>query len=549
MTKDTRTMVGRTRALTNLGLCMALACSPVRGQERAVRVMPSVGVQDHGIFPDLDGRVRIALPTQLEPARVSFVVDRARNQIVLYSDSWPVKVYPLAGETTLEAAGQRLALRAQDRDELAPLLAASPIYTFETRVELPPGDADDDGIPDALDVQIGAEKAALNADHYDGRYQRIDYPDGDVPRAIGVCSDVVIRALRNAGYDLQREVHEDIVRAPSAYPWLQKPDPNIDHRRVKVLLRYCERHLDARSTQLQDARDPLRPGDIVFMDTFPDRPGAEHVGIVSSVRAANGWPLVINNWTDGTVTKPMELLSWVPVTQRFRLKERLPDRGPIAARRTQLLTVVSSGWADSRGRLRRYEREPGRAWREVGAALPVTLGYAGYAWGAGLHGRGAPSGRTGRLKQEGDGCSPAGAFELGTAHGYASAASEALKIPYAMTSAADRCIDDPASQHYNRIVSTSQLAADWQSAERMRREDDLYELAIEIAHNRSPRQAGGGSCIFLHVWAGPDAAVTGCTALDKTQLRTVARWLEPNALLVALPRGEYAALQRAWGLP
>jgi hypothetical protein len=51
------------------------------------------------------------------------------------------------------------------------------------------------------------------------------------------------------------------------------------------------------------------------------------------------------------------------------------------------------------------------------------------------------------------------------------------------------------------------------------------------------------------VWGGPDAQVTGCTALDKTQLRSVARWLRPNALLVALPRDEYTALQRAWGLP
>jgi uncharacterized protein YijF (DUF1287 family)/L,D-peptidoglycan transpeptidase YkuD (ErfK/YbiS/YcfS/YnhG family) len=546
MNKDTRALARRTRVMVNLGLCMALACSAARGQERAI---PNLGVQDHGIFPDLDGCVRIALPAQLERARLSFVVDRARGQLVLYSDSWPLKVYPLAGETMLEAAGQRLALRSADRDELAPLLATAPIYTFANRVELPPGDADDDGIPDPLDVQIGAEKAALNADHYDGRYERIAYPGGDVPRAIGVCSDVVIRALRNAGYDLQREVHEDIVRAPSAYAWLQKPDPNIDQRRVRVLLRYCERHLDARSPQLQDPRDPLRPGDIVFMDTFPDRPGAEHVGIVSSERSPSGWPLVINNWTDGSVTKPMELLSWVPVTQRFRLRERLPDRGPIAARRTQLLTVVSAGWADPHARLRRYEREPGRTWREVGTALPVTLGYAGYAWGAGLHGRGAPSGRGGPLKREGDGRSPAGVFELGTAHGYAPAASEALKIPYSMSSAAERCIDDPASQHYNRIVSSALVPNDWRSAERMRRDDDLYELAIEIAHNRAPTQAGDGSCIFLHAWAGPDAAVTGCTALDKTQLRTVARWLEPNALLVALPRSEYTALQSTWGLP
>ncbi|HEY2732461.1 MAG TPA: hypothetical protein VGI70_00675, partial [Polyangiales bacterium] len=117
-------------------------------------------------------------------------------------------------------------------------------------------------------------------------------------------------------------------------------------------------------------------------------------------------------------------------------------------------------------------------------------------------------------------------------------------------SAADRCIDDPASTHYNQIVSSEHVTVDWRSAERMRRDDDLYELAIEIAHNREPTAADGGSCIFLHVWSGPDSRVTGCTALDKAQLRAIARWLEPNAaLLVALPRAEYIALQRAWGLP
>jgi D-alanyl-D-alanine dipeptidase len=525
--------------------CVTLACSHARSDDAA----PGLGVRDHGIFSDLDAQVRIALPAAFERARASFVIDRARRQLLLYSDSWPVKVYPLAGDVTLEAAGQRIQLRAPDAAELAPLLADRPIYTFEARVELPPGDADDDGIPDALDVQIGSLKAALNADRYDGRYERIAYPNGDVPRSIGVCTDVVIRSLRNAGYDLQRDVHEDIVNAPSAYPAVRQPDPNIDQRRVKTLLRYCERHLEAHGTQPHDAHDPFMPGDIVFMDTFLDRPGAEHVGIVSSVRAANGFPLVINNWTDGTVTKALELLSWVPVTQRFRLKQRLPNRGPIDARRTQLLAVVSDAWADSHASLRRYERQPGRAWREVSGAVPVTLGYNGYAWGAGLHGSGAPQGRAGPIKREGDGRSPAGAFELGIAHGYAPAASEALKIPYATTTAADRCIDDPASPHYNRVVSSAQLATDWNSAERMQRDDDLYELAIEIAHNRSPTQAGAGSCIFLHVWGGPNAQVTGCTALDKAQLRSVARWLRPNALLVALPRDEYAALQRAWGLP
>jgi L,D-peptidoglycan transpeptidase YkuD (ErfK/YbiS/YcfS/YnhG family) len=240
----------------------------------------------------------------------------------------------------------------------------------------------------------------------------------------------------------------------------------------------------------------------------------------------------------------------MPATPALLTKARLPERGPIAAGKTQLLTVISDTWTDPRGTLQRYERASGQPWRVLGSPQAVTLGYAGYGWGAGLHGRGAPTGRGGPLKHEGDGRSPAGVFELGVAHGYAAASVEALSIPYRMTSAADRCIDDPASHHYNQVVSTTQIESDWQSSERMQRDDDRYELAIEIEHNRSPTAAGGGSCIFLHVWGGPNVPVTGCTALDKTQLRVIARWLKPNAVaLVALPRAEYAALQSRWGLP
>ena len=79
---------------------------------------------------------------------------------------------------------------------------------------------------------------------YDGAYRRIAYPMGDVPADIGVCSDVVIRAYRAAGIDLQQRVHEDMRAAFSAYPraWgLARPDPNIDHRRVPNLQTFFRR--------------------------------------------------------------------------------------------------------------------------------------------------------------------------------------------------------------------------------------------------------------------------------------------------------------------
>jgi D-alanyl-D-alanine dipeptidase len=399
-------------------------------------------------------------------------------------------------------------------------------------------------------VRIGAIKTALNADRYDGRYVQIAYPGGDVPREIGVCTDVIIRALRNAGRDLQRELQDDLRSAPRAYPMIRKPNPAIDHRRVKSLLPLFQRSYEPHSIGLDDPADPLRPGDVIFMDTFPDRPGSEHVGIIADGIGRDGHPLVINNWTDGTVTKPMDLLAQVPITQRFRLRPRLPDHGPIAALKTQLLTVVSPEWSSTRAELRRYARAPGGVWRSQGAAIPVVLGHAGYGWGDGLHGQGAATGRSGPTKREGDGRSPAGAFELASAYGYAAPGVRPLQIPYRQVAAAERCVDDPRSKFYNQIRSTRDTSVDWNSSEAMHRDDDLYELAIQIAHNTRPVRPSHGSCIFLHVWESADRPVTGCTALDKRALFELAQWLQPNAaLLISLPRADYAALRTAWGLP
>jgi D-alanyl-D-alanine dipeptidase len=526
---------------------LAAASAQLPARSDAVREQ-NLGVRDTGIFSDLDARVQLALPPDLDVRRVRAALDRARAQLVLYDADQPIKVYPLSGSTRLQVGSVALDLRPGDAAELRAVLRPEQLYVFETAVELPPGDADGDGLPDPLDVLIGARKAVLNADRYDGRYERIVYPGGDVPRTIGVCTDVIIRSLRNAGYDLQRLVHEDILRSPRAYPMVRRPNTDIDHRRVKSLLPYFERTTEVHTAALADPRDPLRPGDVVFMDTFGDRPGSEHVGVIADTRSSQGQPLVINNWTDGTVTKPMDLLSFVPVTKRYRLPARLPDRGPISALRTQLVRVTSDSWQSMRGTLRRYERQPGRAWKPVGDPMRVVLGHAGYGWGDGLHGSGAPDGRSGPIKREGDGRSPAGVFALGTVYGYEEN-PRGLTLPYAPAGAALRCVDDPSSPQYNEILPEPARPS-WRSAERMRRDDDLYEFALVVRHNTDPVVPGHGSCIFVHVWQSADTPVTGCTALDKANLRALLSWLRPNAaVLVALPQSEWTAQQRNWGLP
>jgi D-alanyl-D-alanine dipeptidase len=224
-------------------------------------------------------------------------------------------------------------------------------------------------------------------------------------------------------------------------------------------------------------------------------------------------------------------------------------KSPIPPAKTQLVTVVSDGWNSFRAELRRYERSPGEAWKAVGRPIDVVLGREGYGWGRGLHGGGAPARRPGPTKREGDGRSPAGVFDIGTAYGY-EAAREDVSLPYVQATPEVRCVDDPKSRHYNRIVSTANTAIDWQSAEYMRRQDELYAIAIVVEHNTKQTEPGAGSCIFIHVWRGPGSGMTGCTAMPMETLETLASWLRPNAAaLVALPRSEYGALERRWALP
>jgi uncharacterized protein YijF (DUF1287 family) len=295
-----------------------------------------LGVADRGIWPDLDAQVQLELP-QVEAKRVAGRVDRDHGVLVVSIDGFPRKVYPLTGSGMLDIGDRKpdgrrarstpggsaehdraLALRPGDREELRTVLAP------ERVTEGPSAhDRDGDGIPDALDVFVGAKKELLNHEAYTQGaldYIGMRYPMGDVPRDIGVCTDVVIRAVRNAGHDLQQQLHDDIRRARSAYPMVKGTgDTSIDQRRVGTLLPYFKRHWETHSVKLGDPDDPWLPGDVIFMDTYPDRAGPDHVGIVSDRLDDDGLPLIINNWSIGLVVSEMDLLTFVPVLYRFRL--------------------------------------------------------------------------------------------------------------------------------------------------------------------------------------------------------------------------------------
>lgn len=122
---------------------------------------------------------------------------------------------------------------------------------------------------------------------YDASYRSIPYPNGDVPADRGACTDVVIRALRRAGYDLQRLIHEDIRRGVT-YPRLGKrADANIDHRRVPNQARFFRRF----GSSLRLDRD-WRPGDIVAWK-LPS--GLDHIGVLVGERGPSGNWMVVHN--------------------------------------------------------------------------------------------------------------------------------------------------------------------------------------------------------------------------------------------------------------
>ena len=154
---------------------------------------------------------------------------------------------------------------------------------------------------------------------YDPGYVPLDYPMGDIPIERGVCTDVVIRALRDAlGMDLQQLVHEDMSVAFDAYPkkWrLERPDRNIDHRRVPNLMKYFERK--GFSIPVSDKRRDYLPGDILTSTTFGRFP---HIMIVSDTKTKRGVPLIIHNSSRGTREEEKPILS--SITGHYRITQK-----------------------------------------------------------------------------------------------------------------------------------------------------------------------------------------------------------------------------------
>lgn len=159
--------------------------------------------------------------------------------------------------------------------------------------------------------------------HYDPAYYRIPYPGGDVPTGKGVCTDVVIRAYRKLGIDLQQEIHEDMKKNFILYPrkWgLKSTDKNIDHRRVPNQVTYFTRF--GSSLPVSRSGSDYKPGDIVTWDLGN---GITHIGIVAPRNSEDGLrPLIVHNIGNGQELS--DCLFRYIITGHYRYTGKDPQR-------------------------------------------------------------------------------------------------------------------------------------------------------------------------------------------------------------------------------
>ena len=157
-------------------------------------------------------------------------------------------------------------------------------------------------------LESAVEQTTLTK-NYNPNYVVIAYPNGDVPMETGVCTDVVIRAFRKAGVDLQKEVHEDMKGNFTAYPqkWnLKKPDTNIDHRRVPNLQTFFARL--GKSLAITQNGEDYKPGDVVAWDL--DGKGMTHIGLVSNFyNETTKRYLIVHNIGGGTTAED-KIFDW-----------------------------------------------------------------------------------------------------------------------------------------------------------------------------------------------------------------------------------------------
>ena len=179
-------------------------------------------------------------------------------------------------------------------------------------------DFNSNGIDDYSDIVLGARKDAENHPKYDSRYFNGGFP----PDNIGVCTDVVWRAFKNAGYNLREMVDLDIQLRPEAYPAVESRDKNIDFRRVRNLLVFFRKYAIELTVDVEQVEE-WQAGDIVIFK------GEEHIGIVSDRRSVDGQPFIIHN--GGQPNREEDYLDRGNPTAHFRFDASQVDESILVA--------------------------------------------------------------------------------------------------------------------------------------------------------------------------------------------------------------------------
>ncbi|MFN3940058.1 MAG: L,D-transpeptidase [Chitinophagales bacterium] len=183
---------------------------------------------------------------------------------------------------------------------------------------------------------------------------------------------------------------------------------------------------------------------------------------------------------------------------------------PYLQNSTQAILVTAKK-DSTQGTLTFYERKNTETEWKAQYRFKVRIGRNGFAWDSSF------SQHSDNIKKEGDGCAPAGVFSLGPVFSYYPLPN--LKMPFEQVTKKHLCIDDTASEFYNRLVLTDTIFnADWRSFEFMQRNDAQYAYGVWVNYNTNPTVAGNGSCIFLHVWKDADTPTAGCTAMQQEDM-------------------------------
>lgn len=183
-----------------------------------------------------------------------------------------------------------------------------------------PMDYNGNNIDDYTDFVNGAKKDAKNKPRYDARY--ISENQGYPPDDIGVCTDVIWRAFKEAGYNLRDMMNKDIKENLSAYPRVQgKPNPNIDFRRVLNLRVFFQRNAQVLTTKLENPKD-WQLGDIIVFN-----PKEFHIGICSDRRNEEGFPLVYHN--QGQAKREEDILNKYEIAYHFRFDASKLEAGKL----------------------------------------------------------------------------------------------------------------------------------------------------------------------------------------------------------------------------